>query len=119
MTEPVKPFDAVGAAELRRLTRVSVSLISGAQHPSGAYPAAVGFAPYGFAWFRDGAFVAEGMSRAGAAESATAFHRWCAGVLSREARTIDALVERLAAGARLQMITFSTKSRVAPCLQPW
>ncbi|WP_092623556.1 glycoside hydrolase family 15 protein [Jiangella sp. DSM 45060] len=77
---------------------MSVELIAGAQDPSGAYPAAVGFAPYGFCWFRDGAFIAEGMSRAGAVSSATAFHEWSARVLEREASAIASLVARVAAG---------------------
>ncbi|WP_069112630.1 glycoside hydrolase family 15 protein [Jiangella alba] len=79
---------------------MSVELIAGAQDPSGAYPAAVGFAPYGFCWFRDGAFIAEGMSRAGAVESATAFHEWCARVLEREAPAVESLVARVAAGSQ-------------------
>lgn len=108
MAEPVNPLSEVDTADLRRLAEVSVELIAGAQDPSGAYPAAVGFAPYGFSWFRDGAFIAEGMSRAGAVpsgsassravESATAFHDWCAGVLKRETPTIAGLVARMAAG---------------------
>lgn len=82
-----------------------MSIIAGAQDPSGAYPAAVGFTPYGFSWLRDGAFIAEGMSRAGAvdlgvgaAASATAFHQWCARVLERESRTVRAVVAQVAAG---------------------
>jgi isomaltose glucohydrolase len=98
MAEPVNPLSVADAADLRRLAAVSVELISGAQDPSGAYPAAVGFAPYGFSWFRDGAFIAEGMSRAGAVSSATAFHDWCARVLVREAAAVAALVARVAAG---------------------
>ena len=100
MATPVNPLSVADDADLRRLADVSVALIARAQDPSGAYPAAVGFAPYGFCWFRDGAFVAEGMSRAGAAESATAFHEWCARVLGREAPAVDSLVARVAAGAQ-------------------
>ncbi|TDC53084.1 glycoside hydrolase family 15 [Jiangella ureilytica] len=101
MAEPVNPLSVADAADLRRLAElaeVSVSLIAGAQDASGAYPAAVGFTPYGFSWFRDGAFIAEGMSRAGAASSATAFHEWCARVLVRESAAVDALVARVSAG---------------------
>ncbi|MBB5786172.1 glycoside hydrolase family 15 protein [Jiangella mangrovi] len=100
MAEPVNPLSVADAADLRRLARVSVSTIAAAQDASGAYPAAVGFTPYGFSWFRDGAFIAEGMSRAGAVESATAFHDWCARVLSREAPTVSALVARVSAGSQ-------------------
>lgn len=100
MAEPVNPLSVGDDADLRRLAEVSVELIAGAQDPSGAYPAAVGFAPYAFCWFRDGAFVAEGMSRAGAVESATAFHEWCARVLTREAAAVSSLVAQVAAGSQ-------------------
>nr|WP_116950025.1 glycoside hydrolase family 15 protein [Jiangella endophytica] len=105
MAEPVNPLSVADDADLRRLAEVSVALIATAQDPSGAYPAAVGFAPYGFCWFRDGAFVAEGMSRAGVAEpraveSATAFHEWCARVLTREAPAVASLVARVEAGSQ-------------------
>lgn len=100
MAEPVNPLSVTGTTDLRRLAEISVTLIAEAQDPSGAYPAAVGFTPYGFSWFRDGAFIAEGMSRAGAVSSAAAFHEWCARVLEREASTVSALVELVAAGAQ-------------------
>ncbi|PZF79607.1 glycoside hydrolase family 15 protein [Jiangella anatolica] len=102
MVEPVNPLSEAEVADLRRLAEVSVTLIAEAQDPvSGAYPAAVGFEPYGgFCWFRDGAFIAEGMSRAGAVSSATAFHDWCAGVLKREAPAVASLVADVAAGSQ-------------------
>jgi GH15 family glucan-1,4-alpha-glucosidase len=103
VAEPVNPLSVADAADLRRLAElaeVSVSLIAGAQDASGAYPAAVGFTPYGFSWFRDGAFVAEGMSRAGAVDSASAFHGWCARVLERESPTIAALAAEVASGGQ-------------------
>ncbi|RIQ35773.1 glycoside hydrolase family 15 protein [Jiangella rhizosphaerae] len=106
MADAVNPLSGPADADPRRLAElaeVSVALIARAQDPSGAYPAAVSFAPYGFCWFRDGAFVAEGMSRAGgfgrgAVESATAFHDWCARVLTREAPVVESLAARVAAG---------------------
>ncbi len=98
MAEPVNPLSEADGTDLRRLADVSVAVIARSQDPSGAYPAAAGFAPYGFCWFRDGAFVAEGMSRAGSADSATGFHDWCARVLTREAPVVSSLVERVAAG---------------------
>ena len=77
-------------------------LLSEAQSASGAWPAAPGFAPYGFSWFRDGSFIAEGASAAGLASEAEAFHAWCAGVLRREEPAVDHVVEALAAGRRLE-----------------
>ncbi|TDD70992.1 glycoside hydrolase family 15 [Jiangella aurantiaca] len=108
MAEPVNPLSVAADADpgrLAELAEVSVTLIAQAQDPSGAYPAAIGFPPYGFCWFRDGAFVAEGMSRAGglgrgAVESATAFHDWCARVLTREAPAVEELIARVAAGSQ-------------------
>jgi len=53
-------------------------ILSG-QAPSGAYPASPTFSQYrAFCWFRDGAFIAEAMSRAGETESAERFFDWCA-----------------------------------------
>jgi GH15 family glucan-1,4-alpha-glucosidase len=66
----------------------SAELIAAHQHPSGAYPASPAFPVYRYSWFRDGAFIAEGASRAGDADGATRFHRWCAGVLRARADRI-------------------------------
>ena len=76
----------------------SEQLLREAQDPSGAWPAAPGFAPYRFSWFRDGAFVAEGASAAGLHAEADAFHRWCAAVLVREEPAVARVVDELAAG---------------------
>jgi GH15 family glucan-1,4-alpha-glucosidase len=84
-----------------RLAERSVDLIAGAQHSSGAFPAAVTFAPYAFCWFRDGAFVADGMSAAGRHDSAGAFHHWCAGVLRRERAAVEAAVTAASQGRTL------------------
>jgi isomaltose glucohydrolase len=77
----------------------SIELVRRHQHPSGAYPAAPGFSAYdGYAWFRDGSFVAEGMSRAGAHDSAEAWHRWVADLLAVEADRVADLRSRRDAG---------------------
>lgn len=85
--------------ELARLAESSVELIAGLQDESGAYPASPTFSVYrGYCWFRDGAFIADGMSAAGAVESATRFFDWCAGILEPRAATVAHIVERAAAG---------------------
>lgn len=80
-----------GADELARLARDSVTLILGLQEPSGAYPASPSFSAYrGYCWFRDGAFIADGMSAAGAEGSASRFFDWCYRILvSREKQVLD------------------------------
>lgn len=52
------------------------------QTPGGAYPASPNFKMYQYSWFRDGAFIADGMSRAGHIESAEQFFGWCAKIMT-------------------------------------
>jgi GH15 family glucan-1,4-alpha-glucosidase len=85
MTAPPAPLDAL-------------DVIVRHQHPSGGYPACPSFEVYGYSWFRDGAFVAEGADRAGAHDSARAFHRWCARVLTDRTERIESLVRTVRAG---------------------
>jgi isomaltose glucohydrolase len=71
------------------LRRRSVEVIRAGQAPSGAYVASPSFPVYGFAWLRDGAFVADAMSRAGEVESAEAFFDWAARVANeRDGRSL-------------------------------
>jgi len=79
---------------LAALARRSVAVIRANQAMSGAYLASPNFAVYRYSWFRDGAFIADAMSRAGHAASAEAFFRWCSGVLEARAAKIDTLIER-------------------------
>jgi GH15 family glucan-1,4-alpha-glucosidase len=84
------------------LVAASIGLIRRHQHPSGAYPASPTFSAYaGYSWFRDGAFIADGMRRAGAADSAAAFHGWCTDVLLARTSTIENLVYRGRSGERV------------------
>ena len=54
-------------ARLAEVAQRSREIIAEHQHPNGAYPASPTFSAYrGYSWLRDGAFIAEGMSRAGA-----------------------------------------------------
>lgn len=86
-------------SDIAELVRSSRDLIAQLQHPSGAYPACPTFSAYrGYSWFRDGAFIADGMSACGDEASATRFFDWCATrVLDREAQ-IEHIVRAAAAG---------------------
>lgn len=80
----------------------SREIIARHQHPNGAYPASPSFSAYrGYSWLRDGAFIAEGMSRAGEVASASAFHDWVAAQLGERRGQVDELLRRSAAGEEL------------------
>lgn len=77
-------------AELAALADRSRALIRSLQDAGGAYPASPTFSAYrGYAWLRDGAFIADGMSAAGEVESASAFFDWCD-------RTLQGVGDRIA-----------------------
>ena len=80
------------------LLRRSVEVVRENQDASGAYVACPDFPPYAFCWLRDGSFVADAMSSAGDAASATAFFDWCARVVAARRTTIAELVGRRRAG---------------------
>ncbi|QYF74437.1 glycoside hydrolase family 15 protein [Cryobacterium sp. PAMC25264] len=99
MTETTSvPVHAEQAA-LRTLARSSVKLILQLQDSSGAYPASPSFSAYaGYSWFRDGAFIADGMSAAGEIESASRFFDWCSQILIAREEQIERIVARADAG---------------------
>ncbi|WP_432476691.1 glycoside hydrolase family 15 protein [Nocardioides sp. GXQ0305] len=82
------------------LARRSVDLLREHQDARGAWPASPAFAPYGYSWFRDGSFIAEGASAAGLQAEADAFHAWCAAVLERERPAVDRVLAMLEASER-------------------
>lgn len=89
---------AIGAPSDALLTH-SRTLIRTLQTPEGAYPASPTFSAYrGYSWFRDGAFIADGMSASGEVESAERFFEWCASVVLRYSSTIRDAVSRAASG---------------------
>jgi GH15 family glucan-1,4-alpha-glucosidase len=90
--------DTARRADLRALAQSSVALIAAHQHPSGAYPACPSYPVYRYCWLRDGAFIADAMSRAGRPESAEAFFAWCARVIEARAGRIADLVARAGRG---------------------
>jgi len=72
------------------------------QAASGAFIASPSLPSYRFSWLRDGAFVADALSRVGETESAEAFFGWCAGVVEARADRIVALVERHRGGEQIE-----------------
>lgn len=85
--------------DLEALLAHSRRLIVSLQDEGGAYPASPTFSAYqGYCWFRDGAFIADGVSAAGEVESATAFFRWCAAVLEKHRDRIRNIVAAADAG---------------------
>ncbi len=92
----------VASAPDRALLDHSRNLIRSLQTSDGAYPASPNFSAYkGFCWFRDGAFIADGMSATGEVASVDAFLAWCARVVLRYRDDIRAAVDAAAAGEPL------------------
>lgn len=94
-------FDLTPAERTRlaELATASHAIITRHQDPAGAYPASPTFSAYaGYAWLRDGAFTAEGVSRYGDRASVDRFHDWVDGVLVGRRGQVDALVARRLAG---------------------
>jgi GH15 family glucan-1,4-alpha-glucosidase len=80
-------------ADHSALVESSADLIESLQHTGGAYPASPTFSAYtGYSWFRDGAFIADGMSSFGRVDSAERFFDWCAAVLETHAAEVEAIV---------------------------
>ncbi len=101
-TDPATPADMTDEARAARATRLaetSVELILRLQDESGAYPASPTFSAYaGYSWFRDGAFIADAMSAAGAVDSADRFFDWCARILVSRRATVERVVAMAAIG---------------------
>lgn len=84
---------------LTALAHTSLEVITRHQEPSGAYPASPDFSAYrGFCWFRDGSFIADGASAAGAGDSADRFFDWCARTLHLHADRVALVVDRARTG---------------------
>jgi isomaltose glucohydrolase len=88
-------------AQISSLVHHSIDVINGNQAASGAYPASPSFPVYRYCWFRDGAFIADAMSRARQAVSAEAFFAWCSSVVVSRAAQIESLLARRAHGERI------------------
>ena len=99
MTETTRVPVHADPAALRALANSSVELILQLQDSTGAYPASPSFSAYaGYSWFRDGAFIADGMSAAGEIESASRFFDWCSQILISREEQIERIVARAVAG---------------------
>jgi len=89
----------LAALPLDRVADRSRELVLRLQRPNGAYPASPDFSAYaGYCWFRDGAFIADGMSAVGELDSATVFFDWCEGVLLRHRERIEEVVRAAEGG---------------------
>lgn len=88
------------------LARRSLQVIRDNQAPSGAYIASPSFPVYRFSWLRDGAFIADAMSRAGESSSTDAFLAWCRGIVEARVPAIDQLVRRRDAGEAIDLREF-------------
>lgn len=87
---------------LADIARGSYELITTHQHVNGAYPASPTFSAYrGYCWLRDGAFIAEGVSRYGDVASADAFHDWVTARLVERRDQLDDLLEQKRKGEQL------------------
>jgi GH15 family glucan-1,4-alpha-glucosidase len=99
MTDVESRIDSEGLAGLALLARTSLELIVRLQDESGAYPASPTFSAYrGYSWFRDGAFIADGVSAAGDAASAERFFDWCSGILLARSDEIMGIVDAARSG---------------------
>jgi GH15 family glucan-1,4-alpha-glucosidase len=94
------------SAQLQALADHSLAVIRAGQSPSGAYVASPAFPVYRYCWFRDGAFIADAMSRAGQIDSAEAFFGWCARILVERRDTVADLLARHAAGESIPTSDF-------------
>ena len=92
----------IDQARIQALAERSVQLIAQLQHPGGAYPASPTFSAYkGYSWYRDGAFIADGMSAAGAVDSASRFFDWCQRMLEQRRSQIAEISRAEAEGRPL------------------
>jgi len=93
--------DRIDIIDTESLRQHSLRVLTENQHPSGAFPAAVDYPVYQYCWFRDGAFVADALSRVGEIEPATRFHLWCSKVIEARRDRVSSLIERAKLGATI------------------
>lgn len=77
-----------------RLVSRSIEVITDGQAATGAYLASPTFPTYQYSWFRDGAFIADAMSRVDQVASAEAFFGWCNRILTDRREQVLDLVAR-------------------------
>jgi GH15 family glucan-1,4-alpha-glucosidase len=99
MTDVESRIGSDELAGLAELAETSLELIVRLQDESGAYPASPTFSAYrGYSWFRDGAFIADGVSAAGGSASADRFFDWCSGILVHRSAEISIIVDAARTG---------------------
>jgi len=96
----------VDVGRVRAIAARSIDVIATNQHAGGAYVASPNFPVYRFSWLRDGAFIADAMSRAGRIASAEAFFGWCSKVVCDRHDRIESLVARCRAGETIAAAEF-------------
>lgn len=74
-------------------TAACVEMIKANQAVTGAYIASPTFAPYRYAWLRDGSFIAYAMDRMGEHESARLFYLWCGEVICKHQEKVRRTIE--------------------------
>ncbi len=67
----------------------SLDIIKGGQATSGAFVAGPTFSQYGYAWLRDGSFIAEALDLVGETARSARFHDWVADLVIRGAPGIE------------------------------
>jgi GH15 family glucan-1,4-alpha-glucosidase len=95
---PVRPRPS--DQDIAGLAQSGFNLILRLQDGAGAYPATPTFSAYaGYSWFRDGAFIADGVSSYGGVDSASRFFDWCGRILVTRTPQINRIVAAAAAGS--------------------
>lgn len=82
------------------LVRTGLEVIRAGQTPEGAFIAGPTFSQYGYAWLRDGAFIAEALDTIGESGLSGRFHDWVAGVVRGSAEGIELSIAAGRAGRR-------------------
>lgn len=93
-------------AKLESLKNRSIQVILENQHLSGAYLASPNFDTYRYCWFRDGAYIANGMKQADEYTSAEKFHDWAAETILSQQEVIQSARQKIAQGEKLSQADF-------------
>lgn len=88
----------VSAHDRLALFDSSIKVIQANQASTGAYLASPNFHVYRYCWLRDGAFIADAMSRAGHGASAEEFFGWCSRLLVARESNVESLIAKHQAG---------------------
>lgn len=83
------------------LVNRSIEIIYDGQSETGAYLASPNFNTYRYSWFRDGAFIAYAMDRAGESKSAERFHAWVAATIGQKQDVMRTAVQKKSSGVAL------------------